>query len=134
MRHLTLAEVLELHRLLIAQTGGSTGVRDMGLLTSAVAQPLMTFAGRDLYPTLADKAAALAFSLIKNHPFVDGNKRIGHAAMETLLVLNGLEIEAGVDEQESLILGLAAGSLNRNQFVAWVKDHVRALPPEKQVP
>lgn len=134
MRHLTLAEVLELHRLLIAQTGGSTGVRDMGLLTSAVAQPLMTFAGRDLYPTLADKAAALAFSLIKNHPFVDGNKRIGHAAMETLLVLNGLEIESGVDEQESLILGLAAGSLNRNQFVARVKDHVRALPPEKQVP
>ena len=71
----------------------------------------MTFGGQELYPGLADKAAALGFSLVCNHPFVDGNKRVGHAAMETFLVLNGWELAAGVDEQEQVILRLAAGAL-----------------------
>jgi death on curing protein len=84
MRFLTLDEVLELQRLVVAQSGGAAGVRDLGGLESALAQPLMTFGGKDLYPTLTDKAAALAFSIIRNHPFVDGNKRVGHAAMSAL--------------------------------------------------
>lgn len=71
-----------------------------GALESATAQPRMTFGGEDLYPDFPAKAAALAFSLINNHPLVDGNKRIGHAALETLLVLNGFELDAGVDEAE----------------------------------
>lgn len=82
MRFLHLAEVIELHRLVIEETGGSPGIRDLGALESAMAQPRMSFGGEDLYPGLPEKVAALGFSLIRNHPFVDGNKRVGHAAME----------------------------------------------------
>ena len=97
-------------------------------LESALAQPRMTFGGQELYPSLADKAAALGFSLVCNHPFIDGNKRVGHAAMETFLVLNGWELAAGVDEQEQVILRLAAGSLPREEFTAWVNANMRELP------
>lgn len=124
MRYLTVEAVLELHRLVIAQSGGAAGVRDQGGLESAVAQPRMTFGGQDLYPTIVEKAAALGFSLIMNHPFVDGNKRIGHAAMETFLVLNGYEIDAAVDEQERIVLQVAAGELSREDFTAWVENHL----------
>ncbi len=84
----------------------------------------MTFGGQDLYPDLVLKAAALGFSLICNHPFVDGNKRIGHAAMETFLLLNGLEIVAGVDEQERVILQVASGVMGRDALTAWLRAHV----------
>jgi death-on-curing protein len=127
IRYLTLVEVLNLHRQIIEQSGGALGVRDVGALQSALAQPRMTFGGEDLYPTLADKAAALGFSIIMNHPFVDGNKRTGHAAMETFLVLNGMEISASVDEQEQVILALASGNSGRESFVEWLKQHLTAL-------
>jgi death-on-curing protein len=94
MRYLTLNEVLVLYRRIIEETGGTTGIRDFNLLESALAQPRQTFGGTELYPTLVEKATALGFSLIMNHPFVDGNKRVGHAAMEVFLVLNGYEIKA----------------------------------------
>jgi death-on-curing protein len=122
MRYLSLAEVLELHRAAIEQTGGAQGLRDLGALEAAVAQPRMT-----LYTSLAEKTAALGFSLIKNHPFVDGNKRVGHAAMETFLVLNGYELSASVDEAERLILGVAAGTVAREALVAWLREHVMPL-------
>jgi death on curing protein len=124
MRHLTLGEVVELHGRVIAAAGGAPGIRDLGLLESALAQPTATFAGADLHPTLIDKAAALAFSLVANHPFVDGNKRIGHAAMEVLLVLNGYEIDASVDEQEQLMLDVASGSITREQLAEWLRQHI----------
>ena len=79
----------------------------------------MTFGGVNLYPTAVEKAAALGFSLVMNHPFVDGNKRIGHAAMETFLVLNGYEIVASTDQQEWVMLDLAAGRLGRAEFSEW---------------
>lgn len=104
MRYLSLPEVISLHSLLIAQSGGSAGLRDRGALESAVAQPEASFGGEELYPDLASKAAALGHSLIQNHPFVDGNKRVGHAAMEVFLLLNGYEIEASVNEQETFIM------------------------------
>jgi death-on-curing protein len=126
MRYLTLDEVLELHRLLLEQSCGSPGIRDRGMLQSAVDQPAMTFAGQDLYPTLADKSAALCFSLVLNHPFLDGNKRVGHAAMEVYLFLNGYQLNAPVDEQERIILDLAAGKLSRADFTSWVAAHVVA--------
>jgi death-on-curing protein len=88
IRYLVLIEVIELHRQIIEQSGGSLGIRDLGAVESALAQPRMTFGGEELYPTLVDKAAAIGFSLIMNHPFIDGNKRIGHAAMEVFLVMN----------------------------------------------
>ena len=106
MRGLSVPEVVELHRMALELSGGADGIRDVGALHSAVLQPYMTFGGQDLYPAVADKAAALCFSLVMNHPFVDGNKRVGHAAMETLLVLNGLEIDAPLAEQESVVLRL----------------------------
>ena len=85
MRALSLSEVIKLHEYLLEQSGGIAGIRDLGALQSAVAQPHMTFGGIDLYQTIQEKAAALCFSLVTNHPFVDGNKRVGHAAMETFL-------------------------------------------------
>jgi death-on-curing protein len=124
MRYLTLEEVLEVHRLVLQQSGGMAGVRDLGALESALAQPQMAFGGQDLYPTLGEKAAALGFSLVCNHPFVDGNKRAGHAAMETFLVLNGWELAAGIDEQEQVCLQLAAGLMKREEFSGWVQSRL----------
>ena len=125
IRYLTMEEVLELHGLVLQQSGGAAGVRDVDGLDSALAQPQMSFGGQELYPSLAEKAAALGFSLVCNHPFVDGNKRVGHAAMETFLVLNGWELVAVVDEQEQVILRLAAGSLGRVEFTAWVQANLQ---------
>ena len=118
MVYLTIDHVLELHALVIARSGGVGGVRDHNGLESAVAAPQMTFSGKDLYPTLGDKAAALGHSLVMNHPFVDGNNRVGHAEMEVMLVLNGYEIAAGVDEQEAVVLAVASGAMTREQFTA----------------
>ncbi|MBW4560529.1 MAG: type II toxin-antitoxin system death-on-curing family toxin [Mojavia pulchra JT2-VF2] len=123
MRYLLLVEVLVLHRQIIEQSGGALGIRDLGGLESALAQPRMTFSGEDLYPTVIDKAAALGFSIIMNHPFIDGNKRTGHAAMETFLILNGIEISASVDEQEQIILVVASGNLRREAFGEWLQHN-----------
>lgn len=95
------------------------GLRDLGALESAIAQPQVTFSSVDLYPTLAEKAAALCFALIQGHPFVDGNERVGHAAMETFLVLNGSEVVATVEDQ--------GAGIERNQLVDWLSQHVRPI-------
>jgi len=83
--------------------------------------------GNDLYPTLVAKAAALEFSLIKNHPFVDGNKRIGHASLEAMLMLNGFELSASVDESEATVLAVASGSSSREELHQWIEDHLVPL-------
>lgn len=124
IRYLSLAEVLKLHDLIIAETGGSHGLRDLGLLESALGQPQQTFGGEDLYPSLAAKASTLGFSLIKNHPFVDGNKRVGHAAVEAMLMLNGFEMSAGVDDAEAEVLAVAAGARTRDQFEGWLQSRI----------
>jgi death-on-curing protein len=124
MRYLSFEEVTSLHSLLIAQSGGAPGLRDRGALESAVAQPEASFGGDSLYPTLADKAGALGHSLIQNHPFVDGNKRVGHGAMEVFLLLNGHEIEASVDEQEKVIIGVASGNVSRLELSEWLSQHL----------
>ena len=126
MRYLSLQEVISLHSLLIAQSGGSSGLRDRGALESAVAQPEASFGGEELYPDLSSKAAALGHSLIQNHPFIDGNKRVGHAAMEVFLLLNGHEIDASVDEQETIIMDVASGKASRNELSEWLSKHVIA--------
>ncbi|MCR9095718.1 MAG: type II toxin-antitoxin system death-on-curing family toxin [bacterium] len=123
-RYLSLREILTLHERIAAGSGGGIGVRDLGLLESAIAQPRQSFDGQDLYPSILDKAVALGFSLVSNHPFVDGNKRVGHAALEVFLVLNGHELEASVDEQERIILAVAAGEMSRDDFSAWAERHV----------
>ena len=127
MRYLTLGEVVELHERLLKQSGGASGIRDLTLLESALAQPRATFGAEDLHPTLADKAAALGFSLVRNHPFVDGNKRVGHGAIEYFLILNGFEIKASVDEQEALMLSVAAGETDRPALAAWLRGRLNKI-------
>lgn len=127
MRYLTLGEVVTLHRRVLAQSGGASGIRDLGLLESALAQPKATFDGADLHPTVIEKAAALGFALVANHAFVDGNKRLGHAAMEVFLILNSLEIDASIDEQERLMLDIAAGRRTRDQLTVWLRLYSRPL-------
>lgn len=123
MRYLSLAEVLLLHRLVMEQSRQRSVVRDLDVLASAVAQPRQTLGGADLYPGLAAKAAALGFSLIQDHPFVDGNKRVGHASMVVFLRLNGRRLEATADEAEQAILEVASGVLDREGLQAWVQAH-----------
>ncbi len=125
-RYLSLREILTLHERIATESGGGVGVRDLGILESAVAQPRQSFNGVDLYPSIPEKAAALGFSLISNHPFIDGNKRVGHAAIEIFLILNGHELHGDVDEQERLVLGVAAGEIGRERLTEWIKDHTEA--------
>jgi death-on-curing protein len=124
MLYLTLEQIIELHGMAVERSGGSHGLRDPGALESAVAQPMMTFDQIDLYPTLVAKAAALAYSLIQNHPFVDGNKRIGHAAMATMLVMNGYKIEASIEDQEQIILEVASSQRSREKLTEWLEAHL----------
>jgi death-on-curing protein len=119
---LTLDQVLRLQSRIIDLSGGSHGLRDLGRLEAALGQPFATFGGDDLYPDIPGKAAALGYSLVHGHPFVDGNKRIGHAAMETFLVLNGYELYAEVDDAEKVILGVASGEVSHAVFEEWVRD------------
>jgi len=124
MRYLTVGEVLDIYSRVMQQSGGLVGIRDLGALESAVAQPRITFDGAELYPTLVEKASALGFSLIENHPFLDGNKRTGHATLETFLVLNGCQISASVDEQVTIILGVASGAVGRETFTDWLRGNI----------
>lgn len=126
MRYLSLEQVIEIQRRVIERTGGAHGIRDAGALASAIAQPAMTFDRVDLYPTLAEKAAAIAHAIVQNHPFIDGNKRTGHAAMEILLLLSGYEISASVDEQEAFFLNVAAGRVERAELAAWIGQRMVA--------
>jgi death-on-curing protein len=127
MRYLTVGEVLEIYSQVMRQSGGGVGIHDLGALESAVAQPRMTFNGEELYPTFIEKASALGFSLIQNHPFVDGNKRTGHAAMEAFLMFNDYETSASVDEQVEIVLGVASGKIDRNTFTEWLRNHIVVL-------
>lgn len=125
MQLLTLDQLIKLHKRVIEQSGGAIGIRNQEGLESALAQPRMTYADHELYPTLIEKVAALGFSLINNHPVVDGNKRIGHAALEVTLLMNGYEIQADVDSQEAVILAVAASKMNRQDFLDdWLQEHV----------
>ncbi|QMW05820.1 type II toxin-antitoxin system death-on-curing family toxin [Spirosoma foliorum] len=126
MVFLSLTDALSLHERIILQSGGSLGVRNRDAIASALIQPFATFDGQQLYPTLVDKAALAGYLLICNHPFVDGNKRIGHAVMEVVLILNGFEIAASVDEQEKIILQVADGTLSREEFTDWLRQNIKA--------
>jgi len=112
-----------LHQLMAEATGGSVGVRDEGLLESALEAAFATFDGVELYPSKEEKAAKIAHSLISNHAFVDGNKRIGIYVMLSFLSLNGITIEASDSEVVELGLGVADGSLDYEQILSWIKEH-----------
>ena len=112
-----------LHQLMAETTGGSVGVRDEGLLDSAIENAFATFGGEELYPSKEEKAASLAYSLISDHAFVDGNKRIGVYVMLSFLELNGIRIEASDDDVIKLGLGTADGSMKRDEILAWIMEH-----------
>ena len=123
MIRLSIEKTMQLHTMLISQTGGADNVREMGLLESALESPFATFGGEVLYPTLADKAARLGFSLMCNHPFVDGNKRIGVLAMLVFLQINGAIITATNDDVIALGLGVASGEMKYDALLDWVHTH-----------
>ena len=123
VRYLSLKQVLTVHQRLLATSGGADGIRDLGRLEAALAQPKACFDDQELYPTLVGKSSALAYSLIQGHAFVDGNKRVGHAAMALMLRLNGYRILSSVDEQENLILGVASGTISGEQLTQWLSEN-----------
>ena len=123
MKRLTKAQIIKMHRLLIQETGGSEGIRDEGLLDSALNAPFQTFDGGDVYKTVPAKAAKLGFLLINNHPFIDGNKRIGTLAMLVFLEINGIEIKCTDDELIKLGLGLAVGTVDTKSLLGWIIEH-----------
>ncbi len=118
VRYLTLEEVLEIHDHQVKTYGGSHGIRDRGLLESACAQPMMFFSDYERYKTLFEKAAAYAFFITKNHPFIDGNKRAGLHCALVFLYLNGVEIDISPEDLYREIMALAEGTKQLNDFAA----------------
>ena len=123
MRRIPVEEVIYMHSELVKATGGSDGVRDMGLLESAVNAPFQSFGGCDVYPTIFEKAARLGFGLAQNHAFIDGNKRIAAQAVLTFLALNGIEIDCTEFELFSLFYKLAASEVTFDGLTDWLKKH-----------
>lgn len=123
MIRLSKSQILLIHDQLISETGGSSGLRDEGMLDSALNAPFQTFGGEDVYPSLQKKAARLCFDLVKNHPFVDGNKRIGAHAMLVFLALNGIELQHTQSELSDVILQLAAGEIEATDLLRWILAH-----------
>ena len=125
--YLSPAQVVELQYELLAAFGGLGGIRDRGSLEASIARPAMTFGGEDLYPDLAAKAAALLHSLVLNHPFVDGNKRVGAAAAELMLELNGIALAASDHELENITLATARGEMSAEALAIWFRQRCRPL-------
>lgn len=117
-------EVLAIHQLLIQEFGGATGVRDEGLLQAAIARPFGGFGEAEFYQTPEEKAGSLLESIVKNHPFVDGNKRTGYVLMRLLLLQFGKDIQATQDEKYEFVVGVAAGQVDLTEVVAWIKAKV----------
>lgn len=122
--YLSVAQLLRIHEKQIERFGGSAGVRDRGALESAAARPAMTFGGEDLYPDLAAKAAALMHSLVMNHPFVDGNKRVGANAAELFVVLNGALLDATDGELEQVTLAVARAEMDVEPLTIWFRQRL----------
>ena len=123
--YLSLEQVLDLHRRQLRLFGGAAGLRDRGALESAVARPLMTFGGEDLYPELEDKAAGLMHSLVMNHPFVDGNKRVGAHACVLLLLANGVEPTFSPGELTAITLATARAEVSAEALSIWLRQRTR---------
>lgn len=124
MRVLSKRQILMLHSMLVAQSGGADGLRDEGLLESAINTPLQTFGGQELYPTVLEKAARLGYGLIHNHPFLDGNKRIGTHAMLVFLDINNITLSYEDDDLIAAILRVASGNMDDSELLEWLKTHI----------
>lgn len=124
--YLSVAQVLDLLEDLVARFGGLSALRDRGALESAAARPAMTFGGEDLYPDLPTKAAALMHSLVLNHPFVDGNKRIAVACAELFLMINGYVLVASDEQLEAVTIRAAEGKIDVEALAIWLRQRIRA--------
>ena len=124
MKILSKQQILMLHQQLIAETGGIQGLRDENLLESALSSPFQSFGSYSPYKTVQQKAARLGYGLVMNHPFIDGNKRIGAHAMLTLLALNGIEIACTQEELAEIILSVAADKAGYEELLAWLLEHM----------
>ena len=115
---------LSIHHRQLAEHGGLDGVRDQGMLESALARPQQLFSYTKPKPSIAKLAGAYAFAIAHNHPFVDGNKRTAYVACRTFLLLNGHDITASLDERYHVFMKMAAGAMPEDQFVQWLQDNV----------
>ena len=129
---LTLDEALAIHAHQIARYGGALGVRDRGLLESALAMPAATFAGDYLHPSLPEQAAAYLFHLVKNHPFVDGNKRVGLACSLAFLRLNGIRVRATDDDLVDIVMGVAEGRRSKADVAVFCRERSKAVSPRRR--
>ena len=118
-------DAIHIHEILIDKFGGSKGIRDLGLLESALSRPFQTFDQKELYPTPIDKAAALIESILINHPFIDGNKRIGYVLMRLLLIDYGLDLSANKDDKYDFVIKIAEGSYKYSQILDWIKQKIK---------
>ena len=125
MKYLRHRQVLWVYRRVIEETGGSPGIRDNGLLQSALARPQATFGGRDLYPTLFEKAAALAESIVRNHPFVDGNKRMAWECLDLTLEMNGFRVTASANQSFDLLMRIIERKATVQDVAEWLSQHTR---------
>lgn len=124
MKILTKKQILLLHNELILEFGGIAGIRDEGLLDSAINAPFQSFGGEELYPTLLEKAAWLGYGIISNHPFFDGNKRTGTHVMLVFLNINGIYLNYDDIDLINTILSIASGNMTENQLLLWIQNHI----------
>ena len=123
MKVLTKEQILNYHKELIDRYGGSHGIRDEKLFDSALAAPFQSFGGMDFYPSIEEKAARLGYGLAANHPFHDGNKRIGAHAMLAFLSLNGIKLSYTADELSDIFLSIASGNTDESEMLDWINSH-----------
>lgn len=121
---ISLEETLFIHDVLVQEFGGAKGVRDPGLLKSALQRPYSMFDGKELFPGPVQKAAVLLEGIVQNHPFLDGNKRVGYALMRLQLINAGLDLKASQDEKYELVIGVASGKWDQGEILDWLHEHV----------
>jgi death on curing protein len=122
-----LKEVLQIHEKLILLYGGLNGIRDISGLEAALARPFQTFAKEELYPSAFEKASAIGESIIMNHPFVDGNKRTGYVLLEILLRVEGIEIDAPIDEKYQFVINITTGQMRFDEIVLWLQNNTKSV-------
>lgn len=126
MNYLNIHQILAIYNEVINETGGSEGIRDIGLLESAIARPQSGFAGEEFYPDVFSKAAALGHSIIRNHPFVDGNKRTGYMVMRLFLNVNGYDLKAPLKEKYKFVIEIAQ-NMKEESIAQWLKRHSQKI-------
>lgn len=122
---ISISEVILIQDILIEKFGGTRGIRDKGLLESAISRPFQTFDTKDLYPTTIQKAAALIESIVTNHPFMDGNKRIGYVIMRLYLLDSGFDIIASQDDKYDFVIKIASGKSDFESICIWIESHIK---------